>query len=258
MGKRKKRKVEVEQVEDPDELEGFVVDGTLFLRDDAAHVYSSERDDHGNLLLLGTWDAQAGEIVKLAPLPPKDDETEAAAAPSIPHPTPQPLSFATDEEDHCETAPLAYAHVAELLRATARSLGIEPAELRIYDPYYCNGAVARHLAALGFPRVHNANEDFYKVVAAGEVPSHDVLLTNPPCAARLPATFLPAIASGSVRLLRRVPCTPRRHAAQARCAGIVCRHEAHRAGRLSVRQHGIAQSTVRDRAASRVRHRGQG
>ena len=62
----------------------------------------------------------------------------------------------------------------------AAALGKPPAELAIYDPYYCDGAVKRHLAAAGFPRVHNENDDFYGVLAAGACPAHDVLVTNPP------------------------------------------------------------------------------
>ena len=50
--------------------------------------------------------------------------------------------FEADELDHCETAPEAYAHVAPVLRQLATSLGTDTAALRIYDPYYCNGAVA--------------------------------------------------------------------------------------------------------------------
>ena len=101
-------------------------------------------------------------------------------AASQPHPVPAPLAFAAAEDDHCETAPEAYAHIVSLLRLVARKRGVPPEELRIWDPYYCNGAVARHLAALGFPHVHNANEDFYARLDSGDLPEHDVLLTNPP------------------------------------------------------------------------------
>ena len=48
-----------------------------------------------------------------------------------------------------------------------RGAGKEPAQLQIYDPYFCNGAVARHLAKLGFPLCYNRNEDFYAVLASG-------------------------------------------------------------------------------------------
>lgn len=46
------------------------------------------------------------------------------------------------QDDHCETAPEAYAHVAGALRLLAHALGVPAAELRVYDPYYCNGAAA--------------------------------------------------------------------------------------------------------------------
>jgi hypothetical protein len=37
-----------------------------------------------------------------------------------------------------------------------------------------------HLRNLGFASVINPCEDFYKVIADGRVPLHDVLVTNPP------------------------------------------------------------------------------
>lgn len=183
MGKKRKRPAAPEEApEDPDgTLEGIVVEGELYLRDEKGVVYASERDDRGALVPVGRWDAAAAAIVRDAPA---SEEPAAAAGapsvPSIPHPTPEPLSFAAAEEDHCETAPEAYRHVTDLLRLVARKLGVPPEELRIYDPYFCNGAVARHLAALGFPNVYNRNEDFYAVQAAGQLPQFDVLLTNPP------------------------------------------------------------------------------
>jgi hypothetical protein len=87
--------------------------------------------------------------------------------------------------------------------------GKAPAELRIYDPYFCAGGTVRNLAALGFTHVINRNEDFYLAIEegalslslslgwgilnplrtmpvltgwphAGTVPEHDVVVTNPP------------------------------------------------------------------------------
>ena len=113
-----------------------------------------------------------------------------APAASEAHPVPEPLAFAAVEDDHCETAPEAYAHVARLLQLVAHALGVDAAALRIFDPYYCNGAVVRHLGALGFPRVHNANEDFYAVLEAGAVPAHDVVVTNPPYSGSHPQRLL--------------------------------------------------------------------
>ncbi len=48
-----------------------------------------------------------------------------------------------------------------------------------WDPYYCEGSVVAHLSSLGFTSVRNEPVDFYAEVAAGRVPEHDVLLTNP-------------------------------------------------------------------------------
>ena len=89
-------------------------------------------------------------------------------------------AFEADADDHCETSPIAYAHVAPLLTELARQIGKQPNDLVIYDPYYCAGSVVRHLGRLGFTRVVNRNEDFYSVIASGAVPPHDVVLTNPP------------------------------------------------------------------------------
>jgi hypothetical protein len=38
----------------------------------------------------------------------------------------------------------------------------------------------KHLGALGFDKVYNKAEDFYKVLAEKRVPKHDVVVTNPP------------------------------------------------------------------------------
>ena len=175
-----KRKLqEVEQVagDEPDELEGVVVDGELLLRDPSSGaVYASERDERGALVAVGRW--EAGKVVPLAVVAAPSDAAAPAPAPSVPHPLPQPLAFAAAEDDHCETAPEAYTHIAGALQQLAATLGVAAAELRIYDPFYCNGAVERHLAALGFPCVHNRNEDFYAVLQEGRVPPHDVVVSR--------------------------------------------------------------------------------
>jgi hypothetical protein len=36
-----------------------------------------------------------------------------------------------------------------------RRLGVTKAALRIYDPYYCEGTMLRHMAALGYESVYN-------------------------------------------------------------------------------------------------------
>jgi hypothetical protein len=95
-------------------------------------------------------------------------------AKSIVHP------FTADDDDHCETGPDAYKHAVPFLHLIAARLGKHASDLRVYDPYFCAGAVKSHLKKLGFPNVYNECEDFYKVQALGKGPDYDVLLTNPP------------------------------------------------------------------------------
>jgi len=89
------------------------------------------------------------------------------------------LPFESDPNDHCETSPTAYEHIAPILELIARYLGKKNEDLLIYDPYFCAGSVVRHLNKLGF-NVYNKREDFYQVIADDRVPQFDVLLTNPP------------------------------------------------------------------------------
>ena len=96
--------------------------------------------------------------------------------------------FETNYNDHFETPQAAYADVLPLLAACAKQAhgdgaGLET--LRVYDPYYCQGAMQQALAALGCARdkLINENRDFYADVAAGTLPAHEVLLTNPPYSA---------------------------------------------------------------------------
>ena len=111
-------------------------------------------------------------------------------------------SFETHYTDHFETPQQAYADIMPILEcrslealgtAPGTALGTAPGggstsgsdalrSLRIWDPYYCQGAVRKALAALGCAPEHviNENRDFYADVEAGALPAHDVLVTNPP------------------------------------------------------------------------------
>jgi len=89
-------------------------------------------------------------------------------------------NFDADEADCCETPAVAYRHMAPVLRRIAEELGKSPSELRIYDPYYCAGAVISNLNQLGFASVYNQNEDFYAMIEQGTCPEFDVVVTNPP------------------------------------------------------------------------------
>jgi len=88
--------------------------------------------------------------------------------------------FPTDYADHFESPLRAYEDLEPFLQWLRRALRREKTSLHIYDPYFCRGAVVNLLKSLGFPRVTNKMRDFYADVAAGTVPSYDVLVTNPP------------------------------------------------------------------------------
>eukprot|EP00927_Polykrikos_kofoidii_P045396 TRINITY_DN39365_c0_g1_i1.p1 TRINITY_DN39365_c0_g1~~TRINITY_DN39365_c0_g1_i1.p1 ORF type:complete len:461 (-),score=48.94 TRINITY_DN39365_c0_g1_i1:105-1487(-) len=95
--------------------------------------------------------------------------------------------FPVDSSDHCESPFVAYEDLHCVLEQLAKSLGKSKDLLRIYDPYYCTGRMKEHLLKLGFPLVHNQNEDFYGVVDTNATPTFDVLVTNPPYTANAPA-----------------------------------------------------------------------
>mmetsp|Transcript_30471 Transcript_30471/g.67026 ORF Transcript_30471/g.67026 Transcript_30471/m.67026 type:complete len:389 (+) Transcript_30471:88-1254(+) len=88
--------------------------------------------------------------------------------------------FEVDEDDHCETSGEAYADILSLLELLCEKLGKTQSTLRVFDPFYCAGAVIQHLAKLGFTSVYNKCEDFYLVQQEGRIPEHDVVVTNPP------------------------------------------------------------------------------
>jgi hypothetical protein len=89
-------------------------------------------------------------------------------------------AFDVNSLDHCETPLCAYEHIRQVLQIISKHLNIEPSNSRIWDPYYCDGSVKRHLASLGYDKVINENVDFYQRIQCNNVPVYDVLLTNPP------------------------------------------------------------------------------
>jgi len=89
--------------------------------------------------------------------------------------------FQTDPDDHCESPLEAYQDIVPLLQSYRTDKSSRTNDLAIYDPYYCNGTVVRHLTNLGFPNVHNRKEDCYEVwKSSGRYPNFDILVTNPP------------------------------------------------------------------------------
>lgn len=91
--------------------------------------------------------------------------------------------YPTDFCDHFETPFQAYQDLEPVLFSLARALGKAKHSLRIYDPYYCKGAVVERLASLGFAKenVINRMQDFYKDIREKRLPEkYDVIVTNPP------------------------------------------------------------------------------
>lgn len=88
--------------------------------------------------------------------------------------------FETEYGDHFETSMEAYKDVVPCLHELSKLRRKSSANLAIYDPFYCAGAVVSHMAQLGFPGVINRNRDFYKDVQEKATPEFDVLMTNPP------------------------------------------------------------------------------
>lgn len=159
-------------VEDDDtigELEGFShTDDKLYLLSrKRGLVFLPERTDDGKLRCAGEIvDSDGATDIKLYKV--------HSVSKTIQFPYP------TSSEDHCETPFVAYADIAPFLEHLARLLGKDRKTLRIWDPYYCNGAVKVNFARLGFPNVHNECEDFYSVVRSGKIPTHDCIVSNPP------------------------------------------------------------------------------
>lgn len=89
-------------------------------------------------------------------------------------------AFETNPLDHCETPLCAYQHIQPVLQHISKQINVPPCQLRIWDPYYCDGTVKRHLSFLGFDNVINQNSDFYQRIQDNDIPPHDIIVTNPP------------------------------------------------------------------------------
>jgi hypothetical protein len=188
-------------------VEGIVMDGELVLVDKKNKaVYSStERLANGEHVRIGTWDEATQSYSYWKPAETKKEDGaregkrmalnergetipaifkgDAKLAEEFKAPKEVEHPFETDADDHCETSPEAHENVVNFLKAACEQLNKSPAELIIYDPYYCAGGTRRNLALIGFTNVINRNEDFYKVIEENRVPEHDVFLTNPPYSA---------------------------------------------------------------------------
>lgn len=134
-------------------LTGFVheEDNEMYLCDDR-FVYSSVRDENGNLVKVGTWD----KINKRAEITVKRRKVEEEGEDSEPEPVATTTTTTTstkksitynfevqpDVADHAETPLHALRDIVPALNALAKALNIHPpSKLKIYDPYYCTGKV---------------------------------------------------------------------------------------------------------------------
>jgi hypothetical protein len=83
-------------------------------------------------------------------------------------------------DDHCETPLEAYQDISPLLQLFAQSIQKTAASLSIYDPFFCEGSMVERVGSLGFTNVYNRKEDFYSMKSSSQLPSFELLLTNPP------------------------------------------------------------------------------
>lgn len=163
---------QVSSMEDDDslgELEGVQFRGTLYLVSRTKGlVFDSQRSANGRLICVGETKRGINEKEELRLY----EVNSVSIAPRFP--------FEATPEDHCETPLNAYEDIACYLTFLADCLHKDKRDIKIWDPYYCNGAVKRNLATLGFESVHNECEDFYQILKDNKPPAHDCIVTNPP------------------------------------------------------------------------------
>ena len=160
---------EADSISDSEHLEGFVHEGVLLLRgSDSGNIYSSERDEQGELVRIGS--VQEDGLLDF-----EDYSWKITQATRN-----EPLQFEADPADHCETGIRAYLDIKQTLLCLATLLDRRKEDIKIWDPYYCTGRMIEKMAKIGFPNVRNENKDFYQRVKTGNLPEYDLLLTNPP------------------------------------------------------------------------------
>lgn len=154
-----------------DSYEGIVHQGHMFLADKKTNIlYDSIRDEQGSLMPVGVVENGSVRFSTYDWMLPELESHEG-----------ETFAFTvTDDNDHCETGIKAYLDIKPALESLTGFLRLERDKLRLWDPYYCTGRVKRRLLKIGFPSVHNENEDFYALIRDRHLPSYDVLITNPP------------------------------------------------------------------------------
>ena len=147
-------------------------------------VYSSgERTSDGRRLVIGKMvkgnvELDQSAVDEMKRLEEGDTSSERSAQGTT---TPGPsFPYQTDPDDHCETPLQSYKDILPILNKLCSSFGEEKHSMKIYDPYFCDGSVVKHLSSLGFSSVYNKKEDCYAVWKSNSEPRFDVFLTNPP------------------------------------------------------------------------------
>ena len=152
-------------------------------------VYSSgERTTEGHRLVIGKL--VKGDDVELDPLAVEEMKRLDKGGDNVTssqHPNHAPTGgpsfpYPTNPDDHCETPLQSYKDIVPILNQLCKSYGgiNNTDSMKIYDPYYCDGSVVKHLSSLGFSNVYNKKEDCYVVWKSNSEPQYDVFLTNPP------------------------------------------------------------------------------
>eukprot|EP00970_Alexandrium_tamarense_P007145 scaffold1250_cov190-Alexandrium_tamarense.AAC.7 len=176
---------ETDETADEVPLEGRMVslaDGSdemvmVLVDKESGAVYSSgERTSNGHRLVVGTLakgKVQLDHTAVMQMKQLKEGDATSESGPSFPYPT--------NPDDHCETPLQSYQDILPILNELRKGTGATEREtLKIYDPYFCNGSVVKHLASLGYTNVYNKKEDCYKVWKQRKEPPFDAFLTNPP------------------------------------------------------------------------------
>ena len=181
--------------------------------------------DNGEITITSSSSCVINDFDTSNDINDKDESKDSLQAHQFPYPT--------DEDDHCESPLNSYQDIIPILKkldeilknssmhasstlinnncdkVRKRKRNIVPQDgttkcdssspITIYDPYYCNGSVKRHLSSLGYPNVYNQMEDCYKTWSSSsnvavtrdnlssslknttpKYPHYDVLITNPP------------------------------------------------------------------------------
>jgi hypothetical protein len=91
------------------------------------------------------------------------------------------LPFKSNYNDHFETPNQAYVDIKPVIDwLCTLQFEEDKNNVRLFDPYYCNGRTAKLLRALGYENIVHEKRDFYMDISNDTIPSHDIFITNPP------------------------------------------------------------------------------